>query len=1128
MADSVGQIGLDLVVNRDGFDKQMKGITSLAKKAGVALAAAFAVKKIVDFGKASVSANMAVAESARQLEVTMRNATGATRAQIQEVKDLADAYEKVGVVASDIQLAGGQELATYVSNASSVKKMLPVLNDMVAQQYGFNATAESSVNIATMLGKVLNGQTAALSRYGYEFDKAQEKILKYGTEEQKVATLTDVINQSVKGMNEALGATPEGRIKQLSNNFAGLKASVGGLITNALQPVIRVLNIIVANLTIAINKANEFIKAFFKIKEAVGLGKAAAAGTEIVSDGIDGIGESAKKAAKAINSLGIDELNIATPDESGGGGGGSDGSEYGTAADEAEEGANRTIKALDAIIAKANELKDIFLTGFKFGLGDADFTKITDNIDRVKKSLKEIFISPDVLKSADAYADSVALSLGKITGSAASIGVTTATLLTGSIAGYLEQNSEFIKGKIVSILDASSRAHEISGNLAVALADIFTIFQSPAALQIGSDLIAIFANSFLSLIDLGVTFGADIIEAIARPIINNKDKIKKALENTLKPIETVVGGIKNFIGNAFSSIKKSYDTYIAPALDLFSNGFNTVFTSLLNSYNTYVAPVFQGIADKFSILLTEHLNPLITAFSNLAGEIVLAVAKIWDETLAPFIAWVIENLVPPFSAALGTIIDLFVDIAGVIADTIAGALKKLGEFVGWMGDNQGTIIKVTGVIAGFFAAWEAVKLASFIQQSGGVVSALGALLAPLASATTAILANAGAFLKNTAAKLADKAETIILTAMYAKDFVVSLASGTAALVKQAAQWVITTGMKAADTIATIASTAATTAATAATWLFNAALTVLTSPIALVVAAIAGLIAIGVLLYKNWDEIKEKALKVFEAIKVFIVKTFETIKTKTLEIWENIKDSITQTITNIKEKFEEIFGAVKTFVITIFTNIKEGIHDKITAIKDGLSGALDSIKEKWDNIWNNLKTTVIDIFSSIWTNIKGVINSILGGIEGMANGVVKGVNKVISALNNLSFDIPDWIPPPLGGKTFGFNIPSLGEISIPKLAQGGYVKANTPQLAMIGDNRHQGEVVAPEDKMLEMAVKAAELVNNKKDDSVYMPMIIELMNRIIDILEALDLNLELDGKSVLKGLKDTKKRMGFQF
>ena len=81
---------------------------------------------------------------------------------------------------------------------------------------------------------------------------------------------------------------------------------------------------------------------------------------------------------------------------------------------------------------------------------------------------------------------------------------------------------------------------------------------------------------------------------------------------------------------------------------------------------------------------------------------------------------------------------------------------------------------------------------------------------------------------------------------------------------------------------------------------------------------------------------------------------------------------------------------------------------------------------------------------------------------MVNGVIRGINKMVDAINNIKFDVPEWVPG-LGGKSFGFNIPKVGELALPRLAEGGYVKANTPQLAMIGDNKHQGEVVAPERK-----------------------------------------------------------------
>ena len=60
-----------------------------------------------------------------------------------------------------------------------------------------------------------------------------------------------------------------------------------------------------------------------------------------------------------------------------------------------------------------------------------------------------------------------------------------------------------------------------------------------------------------------------------------------------------------------------------------------------------------------------------------------------------------------------------------------------------------------------------------------------------------------------------------------------------------------------------------------------------------------------------------------------------------------------------------------------------------------------------------------------------------------------------------------------------NIPILNKIKIPHLAEGGFVKKNTPQLAMIGDNRHQGEIVAPEKKLQDMAREAAGANNNQR-------------------------------------------------
>lgn len=176
-----------------------------------------------------VEANKAQQEVEAKLAQVMRNTMDAGMGEVEAIKQLASAQQALGVIGDEVQLAGAQELGTYLEKADSLKALMPVMNDMLAQQYGLNATQEAAVNIGSMMGKVLEGQVGALSRYGYKFDEAQEKILKYGSEEQKVATLAEVISQSVGGMNEALAATPEGKMQQVANAMGDIKERVGNL-----------------------------------------------------------------------------------------------------------------------------------------------------------------------------------------------------------------------------------------------------------------------------------------------------------------------------------------------------------------------------------------------------------------------------------------------------------------------------------------------------------------------------------------------------------------------------------------------------------------------------------------------------------------------------------------------------------------------------------------------------------------------------------------------------------------------------------------------------------------------------------------------------------------------------------
>lgn len=211
-------------------------------KAGAA--ALFSARFIKSFAAESRAAWNVQLEAEQKLTQVMRNTMKATDEQIEATKQWAGELQKIGVIGDEVTLSGLQKLAAFLKNPASLKGMSVVLGDMLAQQYGLNATAESAASAAQLLGKALAGQTSALTRYGYTFTEAQEQLLKYGTEEQRVAALAEIVESRVGGMNIALAQTDAGKLKQFDNEIGDIKEQFGQAFTEmgaAAMPIFKVL-----------------------------------------------------------------------------------------------------------------------------------------------------------------------------------------------------------------------------------------------------------------------------------------------------------------------------------------------------------------------------------------------------------------------------------------------------------------------------------------------------------------------------------------------------------------------------------------------------------------------------------------------------------------------------------------------------------------------------------------------------------------------------------------------------------------------------------------------------------------------------------------------------------------------
>lgn len=213
-------------------------------------------------------------------------------------------------------------------------------------------------------------------------------------------------------------------------------------------------------------------------------------------------------------------------------------------------------------------------------------------------------------------------------------------------------------------------------------------------------------------------------------------------------------------------------------------------------------------------------------------------------------------------------------------------------------------------------------------------------------------------------------------------------------------------------------------------------------------------------------------------------------------------------------FIAIFDSIGNKVGVVVGTIADLMNDTITVFKGVIQFIKSVFSGDWEGAWNGIVTAFDGIFSGIADIAKGPINMVIGLINGLLSGMQRGINAVVKGVNKLSFKVPNWVPG-IGGEDFGFHLPEADFSKIPYLAQGGYVKSNTPQLAMIGDNRHQGEVVAPEDKLLDMAQKAAAMASSAE----LLAEAISILKQILKILETLDLDIQLDGKSLKKYVVD---------
>lgn len=204
-----------------GIGKAAKGMATV-----VSGAAAAAGGYLVNFGKQAVDAALKAGEVTAKFQQVAKN-NNWTEEEQKSLLSLNKTLGQTGVISGGTLKAAQAQLGTFALTADQVKTLTPALADMIANNKGYNATAQDGVQIANLLGKVMTGSATALSKYGVTMTDAQKKVLQEGSASEKAAMAAQVLEANFGGINKALAETPQGKMTILQHEIAGLKTSVG-------------------------------------------------------------------------------------------------------------------------------------------------------------------------------------------------------------------------------------------------------------------------------------------------------------------------------------------------------------------------------------------------------------------------------------------------------------------------------------------------------------------------------------------------------------------------------------------------------------------------------------------------------------------------------------------------------------------------------------------------------------------------------------------------------------------------------------------------------------------------------------------------------------------------------------
>lgn len=1067
----------------------------LAKFAGFAILG----KKLLDVGMYSTQTALEVSASMNQIKRQMGESS---QSFLKWVNDNANAMNmgvgeatNYGAVYSNLFsgfIKDTNKLSAYTAKMLQTSAVVAegsgrTITDVMERiRSGLLGNTEAIEDLGINVNVAMIKSTEAFKRFsnGQSWDQ-----LDFQTQQQ--IRLMAILEQATAKYGNTLSNSVNGRISLFKSLMKDAALNLGNSmlpIINAIMPVLNSFAMVLKNVTA---KLAEFIALMFNkkatVKDGVGgavgdMGNAmkdAAGGAGDLADAVDdagdlaggladNLGDSAKNAKKAakelLGLLGFDEINILQKpkdDDAGGSGGGGKGGKGkggggGPFKDilpevELTDMDNKFKSIFDGLGDKLKGLFDLFKKGFDAAFRPEGIKRIKTALDQIAKTMGEIATDPRVVNAFNRMAEKIAYALGQVTGSITTIGLGIGVFLAESIANGLGRQKERIIRALVALFDNVGNLSEAVGNIAQDFSSAFyDVITSTGAVRIGSAIVSTLLSLTSTIVEVGSKLAGSLFKGFEKVVVTSAPKISSVFQSLLDTVAPVFESIERSVNKFGDGLSRVYDEHVVPTINSIANAFN-------------------GLIDIIQILWENSWQPFAEFLSGVFGVSIEGISDLLGGGL------------------LATL--------GLLADAIKLVADGFTVFSDWCKENKEPIVAL-------ITTWQTINFLSWAEQAGGLAGAFS-LLGSKVSLIVGGIKNLGLAIKAlTFDKLVSFGETIYLNTLYAKDFVVNSGKTIAQLGKTALElgksalaWTAHAAKMGLATAAEFAHSVAAGVATAATWAFNAALAVLTSPITWIIAAIAALIAIGVLLYQNWDTVVEFAKTAWQGLCDFISgicqsigEFFSGLWTKLQEIfepigqwlgdkfkqgwdaisntfsklgswfgdrWNESKDALAEANTWLGDKFKSGRGKVNS----AFEKVGSWFGDRWKDIKDGVKEAdtwfgekFESAKKKTQNPFQKIGSW----FSDRWKDMQDALKEIPNWFKNLFNDAMDNAKNIVkSGIDKLkSFFNFDWSLPKI--KLPHFNIsgsfslmpPRIPSFSVDWYARGGVF--NSPSIIGVGE------------------------------------------------------------------------------